>query len=117
MSTRREGPVGGNPGNLGLYSYTQNNPVNLVDPDGRQVFGGHRNFPLGGAGMGGCRSPSCWTGPEGARFQQMMQMQRMAEQQAQGKAPVSPAAAPPRTVRMGGVNQQPVLPPRPAGQQ
>ncbi|MGK3963945.1 SpvB/TcaC N-terminal domain-containing protein [Sorangium sp. So ce1667] len=112
------GPGAGvfNPGNLGLYSYTLNNPVNLVDPDGRQVFGGHRNFPPGGAGMGGCRSPSCWTGPEGARFQQMMQMQRMAEQQAQGKAPVSPAAAPPRTVRMGGVNQQPV-PPRPVAQQ
>ncbi|AUX36278.1 MULTISPECIES: RHS repeat domain-containing protein [Sorangium] len=113
------GPGAGvfNPGNLGLYSYALNNPVNLLDPDGRQAQGGHRNFPPGGAGMGGCRSPSCWTGPEGARFHQMMQMQRMAEQRAQGKTPVSPAAAPPRTVRMGGVNQQPVPPPRPAGQQ
>ncbi|MGK3963948.1 RHS repeat-associated core domain-containing protein [Sorangium sp. So ce118] len=112
------GPGAGvfNPGNLGLYSYTLNNPVNLVDPDGRQTHGGHRNFPPGGAGMGGCRSPSCWTGPEVARFNQLIQAQRMAEQQAQGKAPVSPAAAPPRTVRMGGVNYQPV-PPRPASQQ
>ncbi|WP_437575486.1 RHS repeat domain-containing protein [Sorangium sp. So ce887] len=44
------GPGAGvfNPGNLGLYSYTLNNPVNLVDPDGRQVVGGHRNFPPGG---------------------------------------------------------------------
>ncbi|HTN89448.1 MAG TPA: RHS repeat-associated core domain-containing protein [Sorangium sp.] len=82
------GPGAGvfNPGNLGLYSYTLNNPVNLVDPDGRQAQGGHRNFPPGGAGMGGCRSPSCWTGPEGARFNQLIQAQRMAEQQAQGKA-------------------------------
>ncbi|WP_437631897.1 SpvB/TcaC N-terminal domain-containing protein [Sorangium sp. So ce854] len=114
----RGGPAGGvfNPGNLGLYSYTLNNPVNLVDPDGRQTFGGHRNFPPGGVGMGGCRSPSCWSGPEGARFHQMMQMQRMAEQQAQGRTPVSPAAAPPRTVRMGGVNYEPA-PPRPAAQQ
>ncbi|WP_437606920.1 RHS repeat-associated core domain-containing protein [Sorangium sp. So ce834] len=113
------GPGAGvfNPGNLGLYSYALNNPVNLLDPDGRQAQGGHRNFPPGGAGMGGCRSPSCWTGPEGARFHQMMQMQRMAEQRAQGKTPTSPAAAPPRTARMGGVNQQPVPPPRPAGQQ
>ncbi|WP_437494995.1 SpvB/TcaC N-terminal domain-containing protein [Sorangium sp. So ce1014] len=112
------GPGAGvfNPGNLGLYSYALNNPVNLVDPDGRQTQGGHRNFPPGGAGMGGCRTPSCWTGPEGARFHRLIQTQRMAEQQAQGKAPVSPAAAPPRTVRMGGVNQEPVLPPRPAGQ-
>ncbi|WP_437631894.1 hypothetical protein [Sorangium sp. So ce854] len=45
-----------------------------------------------------------------------MQMQRMAEQQAQGRTPVSPAAAPPRTVRMGGANYQPA-PPRPAAQQ
>ncbi|KYF62435.1 hypothetical protein BE15_18595 [Sorangium cellulosum] len=112
------GPGGGvfNPGNLGLYSYTLNNPVNLVDPDGRQAQGAHRNFAPGGNGMGGCRSPSCWSGPEGARFHRLVQAQRMAEQQAQGKTPVSPAAAPPRTVRMGGANYQPA-PPRPAGQQ
>ncbi|MGK4000057.1 RHS repeat-associated core domain-containing protein [Sorangium sp. So ce1024] len=38
----RGGPAGGvfNPGNLGLYSYTLNNPVNLVDPDGRSAEGG-----------------------------------------------------------------------------
>ncbi|WP_437741284.1 RHS repeat-associated core domain-containing protein [Sorangium sp. So ce1504] len=113
------GPSGGvfNPGNLGLYSYTLNNPVNLVDPDGRQAQGGHRNFAPGGNGMGGCRHPNCWYGPEGARFQQQMQMQRLAEQQAQGRIPTSPAAAPPRTVHMGGVNREPVLPPRTAAQQ
>ncbi len=42
--------------NLGLYSYMLNNPVNLMDPEGRQTQGGHRNFPPGGAGMGGCRN-------------------------------------------------------------
>ncbi|WP_438015644.1 SpvB/TcaC N-terminal domain-containing protein [Sorangium sp. So ce315] len=71
----RGGPAGGvfNPGNLGLYSYTLNNPVNLVDPDGRSAQGAHRNFP---PGMNGCRHPSCFTGPEGAKFHQEQMLQR-----------------------------------------
>ncbi|WP_437544792.1 RHS repeat-associated core domain-containing protein [Sorangium sp. So ce367] len=63
-----------NPGNLGLYSYTLNNPVNLVDPDGRQAQGGHRNFP---PGANGCRHPSCFNGPEGGKFHQEQMLQRM----------------------------------------
>ncbi|WP_437316413.1 SpvB/TcaC N-terminal domain-containing protein [Sorangium sp. So ce385] len=76
------GPAGGvfNPGNLGLYTYALNNPVNLVDPDGRQAQGGGgRNIPPGGAGMGGCRNPSCFNGPEGAAFHQSQLVQRMAQ--------------------------------------
>ncbi|WP_437753783.1 RHS repeat domain-containing protein [Sorangium sp. So ce1389] len=76
------GPAGGvfNPGNLGLYTYALNNPVNLVDPDGRQAQGGGGwNIPPGGAGMGGCRNPSCFNGPEGAAFHQTQLVQRMAE--------------------------------------
>ncbi|MGK4002230.1 RHS repeat-associated core domain-containing protein [Sorangium sp. So ce1036] len=70
------GPGAGvfNPGNLGLYSYTLNNPVNLVDPDGRQAQGAHRNFA---PGANGCRHPSCFTGPEGAAFHQKQLVQRM----------------------------------------
>ncbi|WP_437759583.1 RHS repeat-associated core domain-containing protein [Sorangium sp. So ce1389] len=70
------GPGGGvfNPGNLGLYSYTLNNPVNLVDPDGRNSQGAHRNFP---PGMNGCRHPSCFSGPEGAKFHQEQMLRRM----------------------------------------
>ncbi|AUX48453.1 hypothetical protein SOCE26_099870 [Sorangium cellulosum] len=66
------GPGGGvfNPGNLGLYTYTLNNPVNLVDPDGRNPQGASRNFP---PGMNGCRHPSCWSGPEGSRAIQQVQ--------------------------------------------
>ncbi|WP_437974390.1 SpvB/TcaC N-terminal domain-containing protein [Sorangium sp. So ce295] len=70
------GPSGGvfNPGNLGLYSYTLNNPVNLVDPDGRQAQGGHRNFP---PGANGCRHPSCFNGPAGQKYHQEQMLQRM----------------------------------------
>ncbi|WP_437911070.1 polymorphic toxin type 8 domain-containing protein [Sorangium sp. So ce327] len=70
------GPGGGvfNPGNLGLYSYTLNNPVNLVDPDGRQAQGGHRNFP---PGANGCRHPSCFNGPAGQKYHQEQMLQRM----------------------------------------
>ncbi|WP_437875553.1 RHS repeat domain-containing protein [Sorangium sp. So ce513] len=73
----RGGPGAGvfNPGNLGLYSYTLNNPVNLVDPDGRNAQGAHRNFP---PGMNGCRHPSCFTGPEGLKFHQEQMLQRMS---------------------------------------
>ncbi|WP_437875556.1 toxin TcdB middle/N-terminal domain-containing protein [Sorangium sp. So ce513] len=73
----RGGPAGGvfNPGNLGLYGYTLNNPVNLVDPDGRSAQGAHRNFP---PGMNGCRHPSCFTGPEGLKFHQEQMLQRMS---------------------------------------
>ncbi|WP_159398003.1 RHS repeat domain-containing protein [Sorangium cellulosum] len=69
------GPGGGvfNPGNLGLYTYTLNNPVNLVDPDGRNPQGASRNFP---PGMNGCRHPSCFNGPEGAAFHQRQMLQR-----------------------------------------
>ncbi|WP_437895320.1 RHS repeat-associated core domain-containing protein [Sorangium sp. So ce124] len=63
-----------NPGNLGLYSYTLNNPVNLVDPDGRQTQGASRNFP---PGANGCRHPSCFNGPEGGKFHQEQMLQRM----------------------------------------
>ncbi|WP_438039231.1 RHS repeat domain-containing protein [Sorangium sp. So ce128] len=70
------GPSGGvfNPGNLGLYSYTLNNPVNLVDPDGRSAQGAHRNFP---PGANGCRHPSCFSGPAGQKFHQEQMLQRM----------------------------------------
>ncbi|WP_437990605.1 RHS repeat domain-containing protein [Sorangium sp. So ce145] len=70
------GPSGGvfNPGNLGLYSYTLNNPVNLVDPDGRSAQGAHRNFP---PGANGCRHPSCFNGPAGQKFHQEQMLQRM----------------------------------------
>ncbi|WP_437759581.1 RHS repeat domain-containing protein [Sorangium sp. So ce1389] len=82
------GPGGGvfNPGNLGLYSYTLNNPVNLVDPDGRNSQGAHRNFP---PGMNGCRHPSCFSGPEGAKFHQEQMLQRMNARSA--AAPVTAA--------------------------
>ncbi|WP_438032864.1 SpvB/TcaC N-terminal domain-containing protein [Sorangium sp. So ce204] len=63
-----------NPGNLGLYSYTLNNPVNLVDPDGRSAQGAHRNFP---PGANGCRHPSCFNGPAGQKFHQEQMLQRM----------------------------------------
>jgi RHS repeat-associated protein len=63
-----------NPGNLGLYSYTLNNPVNLVDPDGRSAQGAHRNFP---PGANGCRHPSCFNGPAGQKYHQEQMLQRM----------------------------------------
>ncbi|CAN97151.1 conserved carbohydrate-binding protein, Rhs family [Sorangium cellulosum So ce56] len=112
------GPGGGvfNPGNLGLYSYTLNNPVNLVDPDGRQAQGGHRNFPPGSNGE---RSPNGWYGPEAARYNQIIQAQRIAEQQAQGKVPTSsaPAPVPPPAAQQRAPSSPPpppAQPPRPA---
>ncbi|CAN97153.1 RhsA protein precursor [Sorangium cellulosum So ce56] len=105
-----------NPGNLGLYSYTLNNPVNLVDPDGRQAQGGHRNFPPGSNGE---RSPNGWYGPEAARYNQIIQAQRIAEQQAQGKVPTSsaPAPVPPPAAQQRAPSSPPpppAQPPRPA---
>lgn len=43
-------PNGGvfNPKNLGLYSYTANNPINLVDPDGESSKAIARAIPLAG---------------------------------------------------------------------
>ncbi|HTN89452.1 MAG TPA: RHS repeat-associated core domain-containing protein, partial [Sorangium sp.] len=131
------GPGGGvfNPGNLGLYSYTLNTPVNLVDPDGRNSQGAHRNFP---PGMNGCRHPSCFSGPEGAKFHQEQMLQRMnagsaaaatggasrgignvmrrmlfrwtAQPQQGARPPVQPTVAPSQPPQVA----QPAKPPQPA---
>jgi RHS repeat-associated protein len=86
-SYMQRGPAGASPKNLGLYSYSWNNPVVMRDPDGRQVLPahvydrpGHEGETMAAQGMA-ARSllAGVWNALVGAAF---------------GGAPVVPYAAP-----------------------